>query len=74
MSQLALVGKPGGILADIPDCSIPGYETLNGSLGHGLGVACGVSLALKKKNCREKVFVLMGDGELFEGSVWDDAL
>ena len=71
MSQLALVGKPGGILADIPDCSIPGYETLNGSLGHGLGVACGMSLALKKKNRIEKVFVLLGDGELYEGSVWE---
>lgn len=71
MDQLELVGKPGGILADIPDCSIPGYETLNGSLGHGLGVACGISLALKKKKRKEKVFVLLGDGELFEGSVWE---
>lgn len=71
MEQLALVGKPGGILADIPDCSVPGYETVNGSLGHGLGVACGISLALKRKNRKEKVFVLLGDGELFEGSVWE---
>ena len=71
MRQLALVGKSGGILADIPDCSIPGYETVNGSLGHGLGVACGMSLALKKKNRTEKVFVLLGDGELYEGSVWE---
>ena len=71
MGQLALVGKSGGILADIPDCSIPGYETVNGSLGHGLGVACGMSLALKKKNRTEKVFVLLGDGELYEGSVWE---
>ena len=71
MSQLALVGKPGGILADIPDCSIPGYETVNGSLGHGLGVASGISIALKKKKRKEKVFVLLGDGELYEGSVWE---
>jgi len=71
MGQLALVGKPGGILADIPDCSIPGYETVNGSLGHGLGVACGIALALKRRNRKEKVFVLLGDGELFEGSVWE---
>lgn len=71
MAQLALVGKPGGILADIPDCSIPGYETVNGSLGHGLGVACGIALALKRRNRKEKVFVLSGDGELFEGSVWE---
>jgi transketolase len=71
MKQLEMVGKPGGILGDIPDCSIPGYETVNGSLGHGLGVACGISLALKKKNRKEKVFVLLGDGELYEGSVWE---
>ena len=71
MEQLSLVGKPGGILADIPDCSIPGYETLNGSLGHGLGVACGIALALKRKNNKSKVFVLLGDGELFEGAVWE---
>lgn len=68
---LEMVGKPGSILGDIPDCSIPGYETINGSLGHGLGVACGMALALKKKNRKEKVFVLSGDGELYEGSVWE---
>jgi transketolase len=71
MEQLAMVGKPGGILADIPDCSIPGYETVNGSLGHGLGVACGISLGLKRRNRKESIFVLSGDGELFEGSVWE---
>ena len=69
--HLSLVGKHGGILADIPDCSIPGYETLNGSLGHGLGVACGIALALKQKKKEEHVFVLLGDGELFEGAVWE---
>jgi len=68
---LSLVGKSGSILADIPDCSIPGYETLNGSLGHGLGVACGIALALKQKKKDEHVFVLLGDGELFEGAVWE---
>jgi len=71
LKQLRMVGKPGGILGDIPDCSIPGYETVNGSLGHGLGVACGISLALKNKNRTERVFVLLGDGELYEGSVWE---
>jgi transketolase len=68
---LGMVGKPGSILGDIPDCSIPGYETINGSLGHGLGMACGMALSLKKKHRGEKVFVLSGDGELYEGSVWE---
>ncbi len=68
---LGMVGKPSSILGDIPDCSIPGYETINGSLGQGLGVACGMALALKRQKKKEKVFVLMGDGELYEGSVWE---
>ena len=58
-------------MGGIPDASIPGYETINGSLGHGVGVACGISLALQKRNKQESVFVLMGDGELYEGSVWE---
>ncbi len=71
MKELGIVGKAGSILGDIPDCSVPGYETENGSLGHGLGVACGMALALKIRNRKEKVFVLSGDGELYEGSVWE---
>lgn len=69
--ELNRVCKEGSFLGGIPDPVIPGYETINGSLGHGLGVACGVSLALKRKNRSEKVFVLLGDGELYEGSIWE---
>jgi len=70
-AELIRVGQEGSFLGSIPDIIIPGYETINGSLGHGLGVACGIALALKKKNREEKVFVLIGDGELYEGSVWE---
>lgn len=69
--ELNNVCKEGSFLGGIPDPIIPGFETINGSLGHGLGVACGVSLALKRKNKEETVFVLVGDGELYEGSVWE---
>jgi len=69
--ELFKVGKEGSFLGCIPDCIIPGFETTNGSLGHGLGVACGISLALKRKGVGEKVFVLLGDGELFEGAIWE---
>ncbi len=69
--ELEKVCKEGSFLGGIPDPVIPGYETINGSLGHGLGVACGMALALKRKNKKEKVFVLLGDGELYEGSVWE---
>lgn len=71
MDELSKVCKEGTFLGGIPDTIIPGYETVNGSLGHGLGVACGIALALKRKNKKEKVFVLLGDGELYEGSVWE---
>jgi transketolase len=69
--ELKRVCKEGSFLGGIPDTVIPGYETINGSLGHGLGVACGIALALKLRNQDESVFVLLGDGELYEGSVWE---
>jgi len=69
--ELGRVCKEGTFLGGIPDCIIPGYETTNGSLGHGLGVACGIALALKRRKRKERVFVLVGDGELYEGSVWE---
>jgi len=69
--ELDKVCKEGSFLGAIPDPIIPGFETINGSLGHGLGVACGISLALKRRKKKEKVFVLLGDGELNEGSIWE---
>ncbi|MBI4689573.1 MAG: transketolase [Nitrospirae bacterium] len=74
MQELKRVGKEGSFLGAIPDPIIPGYDTVNGSLGHGLGIACGVAIALKRKGKDEKVFVLIGDGELYEGSVWEAAM
>lgn len=69
--ELRKVCKERSFLGAIPDPIIPGYETVNGSLGHGLGVACGIALALKRQNRDEKVFVLLGDGELYEGAIWE---
>lgn len=69
--ELQNVCQPGGILGGIPDPIIPGYETVNGSLGHGLGVATGVALALKSKRSEKSVFVVTGDGELHEGANWE---
>jgi len=70
-AELNRVGKEGSFLGGIPDPIIPGFETVNGSLGHGLGVACGMALGLKRKRIDSNVFVLLGDGELFEGAVWE---
>src|SRR4030042_4897088 len=69
--ELKRAGKNGALLAGIPDLTVPGFETINGALGHGLGVACGIALGLKKKKSNSKVFVLSGDGELYEGAVWE---
>lgn len=69
--ELHKVCQAGSFLGGIPDPIIPGFETVNGSLGHGLGVACGISLGLKHKKSDASVFVVVGDGELYEGSVWE---
>lgn len=52
---------------------LPGVETNTGALGHGLSIAGGMALGLKIDNSPAKVFVLMGDGELAEGSNWEAA-
>lgn len=69
--ELTKIGTKDSFLGIIPDAMVPGIETINGSLGHGLGVACGVALALKRKKVARNVFVLCGDGELNEGAVWE---
>ena len=69
--ELDRVCKKGGILGGIPDPIIPGYETINGSLGHGLGVAAGIAIGQRQKASKHDVLVLTGDGELHEGSCWE---
>ncbi len=72
--ELERISREDSFLGVIPDTIIPGYETINGSLGHGLGVACGVALALKRKNLDRHVFVLCGDGEMNSGAVWEGVM
>ncbi|OAN49187.1 transketolase [Paramagnetospirillum marisnigri] len=69
--ELERVCQAGSFLGGIPDPVIPGYETVNGSLGHGLGVASGMALGLKVKGGAQDVFVVTGDGELHEGANWE---
>jgi transketolase len=64
-----------GILGGHPDRNrVPGVETSTGSLGHGFPMAIGVALALKAKGIDPRVYVLIGDGEANEGSVWEAVL
>ena len=50
---------------------VPGVEVSTGSLGHGIGIAVGIALGLKIKKTSRRVFVVIGDGESNEGSVWE---
>ena len=56
------------------DSDLLGHPVKNLNLGMGFSLAAGVALGLKKKNLDNKVFVLIGDGECNEGSVWETAL
>ncbi len=53
---------------------IPGIDFSSGSLGQGLSVGLGMALAMKKRTIQSKVVVMVGDGELQEGQVWEAAM
>jgi len=70
-NELGKIGKPKALLKSMPDCLIPGIESINGALGNGLGEACGIAIGARAKGLKSRVFVICGDGELNEGSVWE---
>lgn len=57
-----------------PNNKVTGIEMNSGSLGHGLSVGVGMALAGKRQGKDYRVYVVMGDGELAEGSVWEGAM
>lgn len=57
-----------------PNNKLPGMEMNSGSLGHGLPVAVGMALACRMDGRPNRVYTVMGDGELAEGSVWEGAM
>lgn len=64
----------GTMLQGHPDRRTPGVEVASGSLGQGLSVALGMSLAAKIDNKSYRVYCLMGDGEIQEGNIWEAAM
>src|SRR5437764_1292141 len=64
-----------GILGGHPEYGkVPGVEASTGSLGHGLSFGVGFGLSAKLNNEKHRVFVVVGDGECSEGSIWEAAL
>jgi transketolase len=53
---------------------VPGVEASTGALGHGLSIGVGMALAARMQRRSSRVFVILGDGEINEGSVWEAAL
>lgn len=73
--ELSTFEKNGGILPGQPVMNIEkGIECSSGSLGHGLSLGVGLALAGKQRGSDYRVFVLMGDGECNEGSVWEASM
>ena len=75
VSELATFCKYNSILGGHPEFGhIPGVEASTGSLGHGLAIGVGMAYAARISQLDYNVFVVLGDGELDEGSVWESAL
>lgn len=67
--------RPGSILGGHPERGkVPGVEASTGALGHGLSIGNGMALAARMQHRDSRVFVIMGDGEINEGAVWEAAL
>ena len=63
------------ILGGHPEAGkVPGVEASTGALGHGLSIGVGMALAARMQKRDSRVFVVMGDGEINEGSVWEAAM
>ncbi len=73
-AELPMSGQSGSRLAGHPTKKAPGVELATGSLGHALSVGVGIALAEQLNRSGSRTVVLLGDGELQEGSVWEAAL
>lgn len=71
---IATFSKFGSMFIGHPNNKLPGIEMNSGSLGHGLPVSVGMALAGKMDGRDYRVYTVMGDGELAEGSVWEGAM
>ena len=71
---LDTLGKFGSILSGHPTIEVPGIEVNSGALGHGLPIGVGMAIAAKMDKKAWRTFVMMGDGEQGEGSIYEAAM
>lgn len=72
--ELKTYSQAGSRLIGHPTNKVPGIEMCTGALGHGLAIGVGMALAAKRLKRSYRTFVVMGDGEQAEGSVWEAAM
>jgi transketolase len=66
--------RDGTLLRGLCEVGVPGCEVTSGSLGHGLPIATGIAYGLKRKASMQRVYCIVGDGEMNEGSMWESLL
>lgn len=64
----------GSELKGLSDSRVPGLEVTSGSLGHGFSVGVGIAMGIKRLKTDQKVYTLIGDGEINEGAIWEGML
>ena len=73
-TEIKKYGTYEGILRIYGDKSIPGIDSTSGSLAQAPGIACGFALASKNDNKNIKTYIILSDGEHYEGSLWESAM
>ena len=73
-SELLKYTQPGGLLGMYADYRIPGIEGISGSLGHGIGMGAGFAIAARHDGKKYQSYIILGDGECYEGSIWEGAM
>jgi len=73
-SELWKFCRSDGILGGHPEHKVPGVEASTGSLGHGLSIGIGFALNAKYEKAGHRIFIVIGDGESNEGSIWEAAM
>ena len=72
--ELSKYGTPDGILRIYGDMSVPGIDSTSGSLAQAPGIACGFAYIAKIEKKKTKTYIVLSDGEHYEGALWESAM